>query len=176
MVLDRKQKMEQMYTLYEASMYAIAYSILNNVEQAEDVTQDSFVKIYSYIDDISDPVSYKTKALVSKIVKNTAIDKYRENKRILSLDDNYETAGTQEKTDTDPAVIIDKYLTELYKRNALDKVLDDMPPSMKQIITMRYAYELKTAEISEILGIGSATVRKRLERARKYLSDRLKDI
>ena len=48
MEINKKAKMEQLYSLYESAVYAIAYSILNNVEQAEDVTQDTFLKIYSY--------------------------------------------------------------------------------------------------------------------------------
>lgn len=79
MEINKKDKMEQLYSLYESAVYAIAYSILNNVEQAEDVTQDTFLKIYSYLDDIEEVGSKRTKAFITKIVKNTAIDIYRKN-------------------------------------------------------------------------------------------------
>ena len=58
--------MEQLYSLYESAVYAIAYSILNNVEQAEDVTQDTFLKIYSYLDDIEEVGSKRNESIYNK--------------------------------------------------------------------------------------------------------------
>ncbi|MER8314761.1 sigma factor-like helix-turn-helix DNA-binding protein [Acinetobacter baumannii] len=43
-------------------------------------------------------------------------------------------------------------------------------------MTMRYGYELKMTEIADILGKDSATIRKQMERARKYLAEKLENV
>ena len=173
MEINKKAKMEQLYSLYESAVYAIAYSILNNVEQAEDVTQDTFLKIYSYLDDIEEVASKRTKAFITKIVKNTAIDIYRKNQKISTYSENIEDTMSE---DTDPANIVERQLVTLYKLDALDSAMSDISDYLRKIITMRYGYELKMTEIADILGKDSATIRKQMERARKYLAEKLENV
>lgn len=173
MEINKKAKMEQLYSLYESAVYAIAYSILNNVEQAEDVTQDTFLKIYSYLDDIKEVGSKRTKAFITKIVKNTAIDIYRKNQKISTYSENIEDTMSE---DTDPANIVERQLVTLYKLDALDSAMSDISDYLRKIITMRYGYELKMTEIADILGKDSATIRKQMERARKYLAEKLENV
>lgn len=170
---NKKLKMEELYSLYESAMYAIAYSILNNVEQAEDVTHDSFEKIYTYLDDIKEADSLKTKAFVTRIVKNKAIDTYRKNKRLSRYDDSFNNVISDE---IDPARIIENQLIRLNELDALDNALADMPERLRQVVVMKYGYGLKMTEIASILDKDSATIRKRMERAKKYLADRLGDM
>ena len=173
MEINKKAKMEQLYSLYESAVYAIAYSILNNVEQAEDVTQDTFLKIYSYLDDIEKVGSRRTKAFITKIVKNTAIDIYRKNQKISTYSESVEDTMSE---DTDPANIVERQLVTLYKLDALDSAMSDISDYLRKIITMRYGYELKMTEIADILGKDSATIRKQMERARKYLAEKLENV
>lgn len=173
MEINKKAKMEQLYSLYESAVYAIAYSILNNVEQAEDVTQDTFLKIYSYLDDIEEVGSKRTKVFITKIVKNTAIDIYRKNQKISTYSENIEDTMSE---DTDPANIVERQLITLYKLDALDSAMSDISDYLRKIITMRYGYELKMTEIADILGKDSATIRKQMERARKYLAEKLENV
>lgn len=173
MEINKKAKMEQLYSLYESAVYTIAYSILNNVEQAEDVTQDTFLKIYSYLDDIEEVGSKRTKVFITKIVKNTAIDIYRKNQKISTYSENIEDTMSE---DTDPANIVERQLVTLYKLDALDSAMSDISDYLRKIITMRYGYELKMTEIADILGKDSATIRKQMERARKYLAEKLENV
>ena len=173
MEINKKVKMEQLYSLYESAVYAIAYSILNNVEQAEDVTQDTFLKIYSYLDDIEEVGSKRTKEFITKRVKNTAIDIDRINQKISTYSENIEDTMSE---DTDPANIVERQLVTLYKLDALDSAMSDISDYLRKIITMRYGYELKMTEIADILGKDSATIRKQMERARKYLAEKLENV
>ncbi len=75
----------QLYDAYENKMYGIAYSILNNVEQAEDAVQDAFIKLISYIPTIHGVESLKTKRLVLYTIKNISIDLYRKNRKETQL-------------------------------------------------------------------------------------------
>lgn len=45
-------KIEELYNTYENKMYGVAYSILNNIGQAEDAVQDAFIKIIPHLEEI----------------------------------------------------------------------------------------------------------------------------
>lgn len=166
--LSNKLKLEQMYMLYENKMYALAYSILKNEAQAEDIVHDSFVKLTDYLDKIKHVDDNQTKALVLKIVKTTAINKYHKNQHEVWLYD------FNDKDDiADPQDIIDKKLTEINNSDILSNAAKDMPDIYKEIIRLKCYMELSTREIADITGVDTATIRKRYERAKKYLYDHI---
>mgnify|MGYP000794350801 FL=1 len=80
------------------------------------------------------------------------------------------------RQDTDPANIVERQLVTLYKLDALDSAMSDISDYLRKIIIMRYGYELKMTEIADILGKDSATIRKQMERARKYLAEKLENV
>lgn len=168
--LSNRQKLEKLYVIYENKMYALAYSILHNKAQAEDIVHDSFVKLTDYLDKIKDPDDARTKALVLKIVKNNAINRYHKNQReawLYDFNDNDDIA--------DPHDVIDKKLTEINNCTILTEAAKDMPDIYKEVIRMRCYMELSTREIADITGLDTATIRKRYERAKKYLYDHIID-
>ena len=143
--LSNKLKLEQMYMLYENKMYALAYSILKNEAQAEDIVHDSFVKLTDYLDKIKHVDDNQTKALVLKIVKTTAINKYHKNQHEVWLYD------FNDKDDiADPQDIIDKKLTEINNSDILSNAAKDMPDIYKEIIRLKCYMELSTREIADI--------------------------
>lgn len=66
--------------------------------------------------------------------------------------------------------VYDRY--DLGEQEDLVKVLLDMSPIYRDILTLKYVEEYSNSEIGSLLGITEATVRKRLERARKELAGR----
>lgn len=166
--LSNREKLEKLYILYENRMYALAYSILHNEAQAEDIVHDSFVKLTDYLDKIKNPEDNKTKSLVLKITKNNAINKYHKNQReawLYDFNDRDDIA--------DPQDIIDKKLSEINNISILSNAAKDMPDIYKEVIRLRCYMELSTREISDITGLDTATIRKRYERAKKYLYDHI---
>jgi len=161
-------KMEKLYELYESKMNFIAYGILNNVAQSEDIVHDSFIKLSDYLDKIKDVDDVNTKRLALKIVKTTAINAYRRNKKETEL---FEYA--QEDEIEDPENVIDAKILHMHNHTILDPIISDMPEIYKEVIELLYFYELSTSEISEITGIDKRTIRKRNERAKKYIIDRI---
>lgn len=166
---SNSQKLEQLYILYESKMYAVAYAILGNVSQSEDTVQDSFVKVADYLDRIKDVESYQTKALIVKIVRTTAINRYRKNQKETAM-----FAVTEEKDVVDPSDVIEKKLSEIHNSTILLEAAKDMAQIYKEVIELQYYDGLTTNEIADITGVDSATVRKRCERAKKYLYQHIK--
>ena len=161
-------KMEKLYELYESKMNFVAYGILNNAAQSEDVVQDSFIKLSNYLDRIKDADDVNTKRLALKIVKTTAINAYRRNRKETEL---FEYA--QEDEIEDPENVIDAKILHMHNHTMLDPIISDMPEIYKQVIELLYFYELTTSEIAEITGLDKRTIRKRNERAKEYIIDRI---
>lgn len=161
-------KMERLYELYESKMYSVAYGILKNVAQAEDIVQDSFIKLSDYLDRIKNPDDEKTKHLALRIVKTTSINAYRRNNKETLL-----FAYAQEEEIEDPKNQIDAKILHMHNHTMLDSIILEMPEIYKEVIQLKYFDEFSTGEISALTGLDSSTIRKRNERAKKYIIDRI---
>jgi RNA polymerase sigma-70 factor (ECF subfamily) len=156
--------MEQLYNTYGKSMYKIAFSILNDHQQAEDAVQNSLIKLVNYLPRIEDLYNNQTKNLIIITIKNVAIDKYRRNKKeneiiTVGLPDNeYEFASD----DCIESVIEQEFLLSVFKK---------LKPSQREIIMMKCFYGLDYKEISKILKIKESTVRKRYSRAKAMVEE-----
>lgn len=162
--LSDYDKLEQLYLLYEQKMYAIAYGILHQVEQAEDVVQESFLKIMKHLDKIKDPEDDKAKWYVMRTVKNTSIDTYRKNCK-----ENKQTIQIEQQDLEETNNSIDVHIRELAEEEYMSHIMQGLPPIYGDIVKLRCFYEYSVNETAAILKINTATVRKRFERAKKML-------
>ncbi len=131
-LMEKSEKLERLFLLYEQPMYRVAYSILNSVWQAEDAVSLAFVKLSENIDRIDEPESEKTKRYVKKIIRNTSIDLYRKNKReskyLKSSDEKYESVR-------DDKVEMDFHNIE--NEGNFKSLLDGLSEKYKEILMMR---------------------------------------
>ncbi len=156
-------KTEQIYQHYKSSMFRMAYAILHNTA-AEDAVHDALVKIMANEDKIEDITSAKTKAYIILILKNTAIDQYRKNKRQSTIMlEGMENECALEKPSLEDAVISEEGYQHLLQRM---KALD---AKYKDILYCLYIYDYTQEETAALLGISANTLRVRLHRAKKML-------
>ncbi|MEG2290193.1 MAG: sigma-70 family RNA polymerase sigma factor [Clostridium sp.] len=158
--------LKQLYDAYEYKMYGIAYSILNNVGQAEDAVQDAFIKLIPHLGDINSPVSIETKRLITYTIKNIAIDIYRRNRKESELFtkgvDEPMTGGNQQGIDS---------VKTVEDRQIVVQLLSSLPSKYREIIRYRCYYEFSYKEISLLLNISEKVAAKRCERAKKLLKE-----
>ena len=172
--MKRKTKMEGqellagLYELYEQKMYAAAYAVLHSVEQAEDAVHDSFLKLVPYLDMIDKPSSIKTKGLVMKVLKTTAIDQYRKNHQDSERLTTDEAAAAQSQMKIMP-------IQSYEDQNFIRKLLEELPQDYLDVIKLRCYYGFSSRETADILLISPANVDKRMQRARKQISDKLNE-
>jgi RNA polymerase sigma factor (sigma-70 family) len=76
-----RQKLEELYRLYEKPFYHIAYAILHHHQQAEDAVSEAFLQVMKHLDKINQPDSPAVKNYMIQIIKHTAINQYRKNQR-----------------------------------------------------------------------------------------------
>ena len=150
----QKSAFEQIYIQYRALMYAVAYGILGNAQDAEDAVHHAFVKIAENISKISEPVCPKTKAYVVTIVENTAINLYRKKERHPSLSYDEEAAGIA---------------VEYSGSNELARCMAQLPARYRQVLLLKYHHGYSTKEIAKMLGLTAANAAKIEQRAKAKL-------
>lgn len=173
---------QQAYALllnrYKNSLMFTVLKMINNRDDAEDITMQAFTKAFKNIDSYNDEYAFST--WLFKIASNASIDFLRKRRlkttsldKSMKGDDENSTSFAQNILDTelDPE---EKYV--LKQRNRLmQEVVESMNPKYKELIQLRYFEELKYEEIAERLQIPLGTVKVRLSRAKDLLTQILSD-
>lgn len=144
--------------MYSDDVFRIALSYCNNKSDAEDITQNTFLKLLQS-DESFESVEHIKKWLLRVAINNCKdIKKSFWQKNILPLDDLTETEGAADFTQND---------YDLY--NAVTK----LQSKYRIVVHLFYYEDYPIKEISELLGIKETTVQTRLMRARRKLKELL---
>lgn len=156
-----KNKFSRLYDRYEGSMYNIAYSILHDQYLAEDAVQEALLKLIKYLPDIFDIECHKTKALIVIIIKSAAIDIYRKRKK------QYETEVTEVEEEVAAGELpLDHMIAEESYYEFKTK-LGNLNKEYREIILLKYLYEMSNREIADYLCVSDSVVRQRICRAKR---------
>jgi len=161
-----RQKLEELYQLYEKPFYHIAYAILNHHQQAEDAVSDAFFQVMKHLSKIGQPDSPATKSYMIKIIKHTAINQYRKNQRqnqyCTELDDSaFEIPDSQNE--------LENRFQKLSLQQMLSEMFSSVSDTDKKIILLHCQEQKTFFQIAEMLHMKEPAVRKRFERARKRM-------
>ncbi|SNZ10221.1 RNA polymerase sigma-70 factor, ECF subfamily [Terribacillus aidingensis] len=158
------EKIEELYELYEQKIYSVAYSILNNIQQAEDAVQETFITLYNNLEKLHNLDNQEIKRYILRIVKNKSIDSYRKNKQHGILLEEYQRESI---------VAIDENIEDWEQRfmteNQIDILLAVLNESSRQVFKYKVFYNLSYQDISKQMELTEANVRKQFERARKRI-------
>jgi len=156
---------------YHKKVYRIAYGVVRHREDALDVVQEVFIKLFRSIKDFKGKSAFYT--YLYRLTMNTAIDHSRKAKRALffSLDEegSFQPSDAQEKRPDHIAA--QKELEEKVRW-----AIDQLPQDQKATLIYREIEELSYQEIAGAMGCSIGTVMSRLHYGRKKLQDLLKDI
>ena len=153
-------------------IYAIVYRVVSNQEEAEDVTQEIFLKIYHHVKNFEQNASFST--WLYRIAINSALDALdkQKNRRESSFFAKGQRGATQEEnvdqvdlpasTQEGPEAKI----LQLELRECINQVLEKLHREQAHVLVMRDFEDLSYDEITKILGVGLSTVKMRIHRAR----------
>ncbi|MGB5663471.1 RNA polymerase sigma factor [Eudoraea sp.] len=149
---------------YKQMVYTLAYKIVKNREDAEEVAQDTFVKAYNALNDFKGDSKFST--WLYKIAYYRSLDYLNKNKRRvkttkIDISEEYNIASLDDALDALEA----KDRTEIIK-HAIQK----LPGEDSVLITLYYFETLSLNEISKVMGISPNTIKVRLFRGRKRLA------
>lgn len=165
---------DELIRRYQRKIYQLVYNMTSNREDAEDLTQDVFVKAYSALEHFKGDSSFYT--WVYRIAVNRTINYLKKRKRnaALSLDD------MDQAVERDPdyvelrsreSPVRDATLSELQKK--LNEALQTLSEKHRTVVVLHDIQGLQHDEIGRMLGCSEGTVRSRLFYARQELQKQL---
>ncbi len=142
--------------------WKLAYRFLGDAIEAEDVAQESFLKILEAAPRYRPTATFRT--YFYRILTHLCIDRVRK-KQLTSIDDIPEAI--------DPSLSQDEGLIEKERQDQIHLALDALPPNQKAAMILRHHDGLSYAEISQILGVTPKAVEGLISRAGASLQARL---
>jgi RNA polymerase sigma factor (sigma-70 family) len=158
-----KVALQQLYKYYAPRMKGICLRYVHSAFEAEDIFQDSFIKVLKNLKNYSYKGSFE--GWIKKIVINTAIDHYKKNHSLR----NYVSYEDADETEQDTSEIADQLST-----NELLEIIKKLPHGYRVVFNL-YAIEGYThSEISEMLQITEGSSRSQLCKARYFIKNILR--
>src|SRR5690349_24418355 len=154
---------------YKDAVQNLAYRMLSNTTEAEDVTQETFVRAYTQLGTYK-PV-HKFSTWLLSIASHLAIDQLRR-RRFLALP--LEDVPFLEWL-PDVGVGPEQSALEGEQQDEIQTYLQRLPSKYRAVIVLRYWYDLPYDEIAQALNLTPALVKARLHRARELLARYMKD-
>lgn len=153
---------------YQNRVYNTAFRILGNHEDARDLAQESFIKIYKNLKNFQGKSSFST--WIYRITTNLCLDELRKRKRKPEIqEENFQNIYKEE--DNPESISLSRELNQL-----IQEKIDALAPEQKIVFTLREFQGLSYQEIAEITGLSMGTVKSRLSRARQSLREDLNKI
>lgn len=153
--------------LHQQAVFNVAYRMLGNTRDAEDATQDAFIRAYQFFDkfDMDRPLS----PWLKRIAVNVCLNRIQADKPASSLDDDLPPPKDPHPGPEAQAA------TREQERHIRAEILC-LLPRYRAVIELRHFQELSYVEIARALDRPLSDVKSDLFRARKMLAERLKDL
>ena len=155
---------------YKDRLLNFVLRYFNNVEQAEDVVQDTLIKLYTHASYYKNVAKFST--WIFTIAKNNALTELRKNKRKKT--DSLWTDDGQVIDINSKEESLDSKVQNEIAIDQLNKFLDEIPENFRIAVVLRDFQELSYEEISKILEIPIGTIKSRINRGRIQLAEKMK--
>ncbi|HEX9983400.1 MAG TPA: sigma-70 family RNA polymerase sigma factor [Thermoanaerobaculia bacterium] len=174
-ILDgERDRFTELVKRYEKRLINYVYRITHRYEEAHDLAQEIFVKVYLALDRY-DP-KYQFSTWLFRIAQNSAIDTLRKKSLpevpIARQSTDEEPTG-KEREFADGGVSPYRAMKNKQLSAAIDKAVDNLPPDYRELIQLRHFAEMSYEEIATMKKLPLGTVKNKLFRARNLLKDAL---
>lgn len=152
---------------YNQRLYRVAYSVLGDAAEAEDVMQDAYVRAYDKLHQFAGRAAFST--WLTKIAVYEASSRVRKRGRTVSLEPaSDDEAGILDRRSSDRPTP-EEQLRNTRLRGMLAEAVEALPEIYRVVFVLRDVEGLDTAAAAQCLDISEAAVRVRLHRARRRL-------
>ena len=156
---------ETLFETYHDRIYGYIRRLVRDPAEAEDLTQETFLRAYRRRDSLRDPEAVR--GWLYRIASHACLDRLRQRKPQVSIDSEEGAARAESIVSSSPSAL---EATERKETSAcVQGCLDYLPDSYRAVILLYEAHSLTAAEIADLLGVTVATVKIRLHRARRRL-------
>jgi RNA polymerase sigma-70 factor (ECF subfamily) len=154
---------------HQSYAYAVAFRFFCDEDDAEDVVQESFIRIWNHLKDFDPKMKFTT--WMYKIVVNLCYDKAKSNKRRMSvfarLNDNSSKDDYIENTD------IERDLTNKETAALIKRIADGLSEKQRMIFLLRDIQDLTIEEVAGITGMSDSAIKTNLFFARQNIKKKL---
>ena len=165
-----QEALKEIFNKYHKKVYRIAYGVVRHREEAHDIVQEVFIKLFRSIKNFKGKSHFYT--YLYRMVMNTAIDHARKTGKqfISSLDEEGSFEPSDELEKGPERILLQKELEERVK-GAMEK----LPAEQRAALIFRDVEGLSYQEMAEAMGCSIGTVMSRLHYGRKRIQELLKD-
>jgi RNA polymerase sigma-70 factor (ECF subfamily) len=163
---------ESLLRVYTRKIYNLCYRFTGRAEEAEDLTQEVFIKIFQTLQSY-DAVQGSFSTWLHRVARNHLVDHYRRTKKDRvtgSIEDDLETIAERPSPGTGPS----GHVEARERKEQLQRGLDRLSPDLREAVVLRDLHDLDYMEISQVLGVPQGTVKSRINRGRLELARVLK--
>jgi RNA polymerase sigma-70 factor, ECF subfamily len=152
---------------YGKRVYNLCYRYVNRRDEAEDLTQDIFIKVYQNLKGFR-PDMGSLQNWILKIGRNLIIDRYRQSRRFQAVGgmEEMEAMNLKDENTPDPLRAAEREEASAFLMSGLVA----LPPELKEAIILRDLEKLSYQEITDLLAIPEGTVKSRINRGRLELA------
>jgi RNA polymerase sigma-70 factor (ECF subfamily) len=155
----------ELFERYKDKVYSIALRYAGDPATAQDIAQDTFIKLYSTIGSFR--ADAKFDSWLYRIVVNSCLDHRRRQRRLMPLLDRYFGILREPRSSALDEIMRDE------TSGAVQTAVANLKPEQRIVIVLRYTEGLSYEEIAEILGCSTGTIASRLSRVHKVLERKL---
>lgn len=156
---------------YTAPLYNFAFRLLGDAMEAENITQETFLRVVGALDRIRTDLPFKP--YLFRIALNLCRDAGRK-KRAVSFDDWRADSPHADEVMLDDAPALWEQMADEELRAELHAAMERLPARYRAALTLRYVEGFSYAEIAQILNLPLNTVRTHLRRAKQQLRTMLR--
>jgi len=174
----RHELFHELVTKYQQNLYNFGFRMCGNVQDTEDIVQDTFLNVFRYLKDFRYETKFKN--WMYRIATSTCIKKRRRSKyapdKELSLDDFIPKDPSDIPRDMPnwATLPLDKVLNDELASHIKEAILA-LPDKYRVVIVLRDVEGFSTEEAAQILNLTPSNIKVRLHRARLYVREQLKD-
>ena len=159
-----QRAMSLLYQMYIGELSSVCYRYIPNADDAKDVLQNSFVKIFTSISTLEYRGEESFKGWMIRIVANEALTFLRNRKKLLFVEQN-ETLDEIEDDDLD---------TERISPDELHRLISELPDGYRTVLNLYVFENYSHRQIAELLSIRESTSASQLYYAKQWLARRIK--
>ena len=163
------EALEDLVRQHSRLVYRIAYAVLRRHHDAEDATQETFVRVLRYSHKLASVADHKT--WLARIAWRVAVDRGRKQggKREITLDDPERPLPEPSSSET----AADEALHSTQIGDVLERMIAALPEKLRLPLVLSTIEEMSPREVAATLRINEAAVRSRIFRARHILREKL---
>jgi len=163
---------EQLVEVYEKKVFNIALRMIGNYDDANDIAQEVFIRVYKSLGGFKEQSAFST--WIYRITTNVCLDELRKrkNKKVVYIDEDVKSDDGEikrqfEATEPTPEIVAEKN----YVRQVVNDAIQKLSEEHRTVIILRDIQGFSYEEIAKITKCPEGTVKSRINRARQALKD-----